>query len=121
MEEKIYVNGVDVSECKYYVPYTKDCINDNKSYDKCKSCKDCYYKQLKRLEQENEELKQTIKDLTQSLDDCNVDRTKLYKKLDFEMQKREEFADKSIKYKFALEEIRELLPEQIDITELIYI
>lgn len=77
------------------------------------------YKQLKRLEQENEELKATIKELTQSLDDCNVQRTKLYKKLDFEMQKREEFADKSIKYKFALEEIMEIANQTIiDYTEI---
>lgn len=57
MEEKIIIDGVDVSECRYYVTYTKDCISDNKSYNKCESCNDCYYKQLKRLEQENEKIK----------------------------------------------------------------
>lgn len=36
---------------------------------------------LRKLEQENEELKQTIKDLTQSLDDCNVQRTQLKARL----------------------------------------
>lgn len=67
MEEKI-IDGVNVSECKYYVTYTKDCINDNKSYNKCESYKDCYYKQIKRLEQENEELKNILKDIDKKLE-----------------------------------------------------
>ena len=66
MTEEIIIDGVNVAGCKFYV---KHCIED--CYDErvdlyeycqmfgseCTNEKDCYYKQLKRLKQENEELK----------------------------------------------------------------
>lgn len=39
-------------------------------------------KQLKRLEQENKELKETVKDLNQSIQNCNIQRTRMYKALE---------------------------------------
>ena len=37
---------------------------------------------VKRLEQENKELKETVKDLNQSIQNCNIQRTKMYKTLE---------------------------------------
>lgn len=59
---EIYIDGVNVAGCEFYdngscrecdmrVPF----YSDIDCYDKCN--KDCSYKQLKRLEQENAELK----------------------------------------------------------------
>ena len=59
------INGVDVSGCKHFKIGT--CLADYLLTDmafseaKCELCKDCYYKQLKRKEQECEELKR-VKD-----------------------------------------------------------
>lgn len=56
-----------IKECEFYLPLSEDCNeildgNGNEIY-KCSKRQDCYYKQLKRLEQENEKLKEYIKDL----------------------------------------------------------
>lgn len=57
-----------------------DCIHKSKGSEICKAhsnnvfswnCSEfnnCYYKQLKRLEQENEELKNTLKDIDKKLE-----------------------------------------------------
>ena len=49
-----------IKECEFYLPLSEKCneildSNGNEIY-KCSSRQDCYYKQLKRLEQENKEL-----------------------------------------------------------------
>ena len=61
MENKeIIIDGTDVSECKHFKIGT--CLADylltdmNFSEAKCELCKNCYYKQLKRKEQECEEI-----------------------------------------------------------------
>lgn len=50
------INGIDVSECRYY--HYKGCTANN--FGKCDSSseiyKNCYYKQLKRLQEENKRL-----------------------------------------------------------------
>ena len=55
MDKEIIIDGVKVEECSYYnkdnTPYYCE-VWDNE----CEA-QNCYYKQLKRLEQENEELK----------------------------------------------------------------
>lgn len=59
--EKI-IDGVDVSKCKLYdygICASEMAINLN-----CEDNKDCYYKQVKRLEKENEQLKKENKELT---------------------------------------------------------
>lgn len=71
-EQKIIINNVDVSECEFF----EECevkIDDSEClaysrhyyegtlYDCCDEHPDCYYKQLKRKEQECEELKAKIK------------------------------------------------------------
>ena len=60
MSKEIIIDGVDVSECKHFDSYYKECKAEyytRYGYEivKCDSCKDnsnCYYKQLKRKEQE---------------------------------------------------------------------
>ena len=62
MSEKIIIDGVNVAECKYY--HYKGCTANN--FGKCDSTaelyKNCYFKQFKRIEQENKLLKNTLKD-----------------------------------------------------------
>ena len=73
--KKIYVDGVDVSKCEFYMHYDygkfshgcslhKDMFGLPVCCDIADCCKDCYFKQLKRKEQECEELKKEIKKLT---------------------------------------------------------
>ena len=68
IDKQIIIDGVDVSGCCQYMPrYMEDYDIDTLDYCRYhfKPCKDvdvkyCYYKQLKRKEQECEELKKTI-------------------------------------------------------------
>ena len=66
MEPKnpIVIDGVDVSGCIYYqynmCTATKDNYGDCSFYCKDYEMKDCYYKQLKRKEQECERLKNEL-------------------------------------------------------------
>ena len=70
-EQKIIINNVDVSECEFF----EECeikIDDSKClahsrhfyegtfYDCCDEHPDCYFKQLKRKEQECEQLKEVL-------------------------------------------------------------
>lgn len=67
MENKeIYIDDVDVSWCEFYNKDDKTCREVNGKYgtdicefDKCENY-NCYYKQLKRKEQECEELKKQV-------------------------------------------------------------
>ena len=61
-ERKIIVNKCDVSGCEFYCHYTDNCLDYKLWYDKplCKNLPDCHYKQLKRKEQECEELRKII-------------------------------------------------------------
>ena len=68
--KEIIIDGVDVAGCKNYISvYTEDTdveINNccTLTYTPCQfEKKNCYYKQLKRLEQENAELKQTLQEI----------------------------------------------------------
>lgn len=68
MAENIIINGVDVSGCDYFKNNGKCRIphyQQNIKYTCC-NCSEwnCYYKQLKRKEQECEELKIMLKDLS---------------------------------------------------------
>ena len=61
-DKEIYIDGVNVAECGYFECDTKCMIygyglSGNDTF--CRECKDnpnCYYKQLKRLEQERDRL-----------------------------------------------------------------
>lgn len=56
-DKQIIIDGVNVAECKDF--FENECFNGEK-FRWCKDNKDCYYKQLKRKEQECEELKAEI-------------------------------------------------------------
>ena len=69
--KKIYVDGVDVSKCEFYMHYDygkfshgcslhKDMFGLPVCCDIADCCKDCYFKQLARKTQECEELKKEI-------------------------------------------------------------
>lgn len=65
--EEIIIDGVDVAGCEFYSDYDKTCREANGKFDtdlcdfdKCEYITNCYYKQLKRLEQENAKLKEEI-------------------------------------------------------------
>lgn len=55
MENKQIIDGIDVSECKHYNP--EQYFKCNIGCCHCEENPNCYYKQLKRKEQECEELK----------------------------------------------------------------
>lgn len=52
-DKEIIIDGVDVSECKY-LPYCED------KQGNCGNNPNCYFKQLKRKEQECEKYEQTL-------------------------------------------------------------
>ena len=62
MENKeIYIDDVDVSECEHYEDLNCFAYRDSCGYPlDCKDNPNCYYKQLKRKEQECEELKREL-------------------------------------------------------------
>lgn len=55
-DKQIMIDGVDVSGCEHY---DEVCLG-NHHYKWCKDNDNCYYKQLKRKEQECEELKERL-------------------------------------------------------------
>ena len=65
-DKQIIIDGVDVSKCKYFDCCHKECKAEYYvrhgyeivEYDSCRENPNCYYKQLKRKEQECEELKE---------------------------------------------------------------
>ena len=68
-DKQIIIDGVDVSKCKYFDCDSKKCKAEYYvrhgyeivEYDTCRENPNCYYKQLKRKEQECEELKTEVK------------------------------------------------------------
>ena len=68
-DKQIIIDNVDVSGCEFYIDSKNlefNCKQTPQSYF-CKNQPNCYYKQLKRKEQECEELK---KELEAVYDDC---------------------------------------------------
>ena len=67
-DKQIIIDGVDVSKCKYFDCDSKKCKAEYYvrhgyeivEYDSCRENPNCYYKQLKRKEQECEELKEDV-------------------------------------------------------------
>ena len=68
-DKQIIIDGVDVSECEYYNKDDKTCREVNGNYDtdicefdKCENS-NCYFKQLKRKEQECNKYEQTLTEI----------------------------------------------------------
>ena len=74
------INGIDVSECSYY-------NKDNEPYcceiwdNECEA-QNCYFKQLKRLQEENEGLKSLNDFNVQKIEILKEENEKLYKALE---------------------------------------
>lgn len=88
--EKIIIDGVNVAKCKYY--HYKGCTANN--FGKCDSCseiyKNCYYKQLQCLKQENEKLRKATEI---SVDKINVSvNAKVYYKMKKALEEIKEIA-----------------------------
>ena len=116
MKEKIN-DGINVAECTYSkIGIDKRCYceehlyNDGTPVFKCKEEKDCYFKQLQRLKQENEKLKAMSNEIYNNTEQI----INKYNKYDGEKENElveviNKTTDKKNKYKQALEEIREII------------
>lgn len=108
-KEEIIIDGVDVSGCNYAIlpknkcpakimPYAKEtsciaCKEHNTKLNFCKNNPNCYFKQLKRKEQECEEHRRNAESYCKSYQySCAVNG---------------KMTDKALKYKQALDEIAE--------------
>ena len=124
MTNKVIIDGVDVRKCGFFHPeYDEYChiaLAFSEDYGECMECKDnpdCYYKQLQRLEAENEELKNKIFDEGLRRKTCKYykqvcsENTQLIR-LDEDLKVWQANAisheQKEIEYKQALEKIEEL-------------
>ena len=97
------INGIDVSECRFYEPKAQKMTCHEETITKpCESTPICYYKllqksyiEIQRLQEENEELKEKNKEL---LNLCNKGGALLVTE-----------SAKTKKYNQALEEIKEMI------------
>ena len=104
MSEEIIIEDVNVAECNYHrmnnqIAMCTAC-NSGKGSPFCEYEKDCYYKQLQRLKQENEELKKDLK--------AEAEQAQKW----YQRETDKHFI--AIKYKQALEEIREIANQKYD-------
>lgn len=121
MDKQIIIDGVDVSKCQdFYISTVINgeycyCVSDNAKHLACKNNPNCYFKQLKRKEQECENLKVEEKYLKQ----CCQKAGKELAKHSFEYDGKEknlvvqaiELNEKYDKLKQALEEIEKVCLE----------
>ena len=81
MTEEIIIDGVNVAGCEFYLQdekYSCDLSFINKEeLCKCDDVQDCYYKQFKRLEQENKEEKKAYNECMHYLACMTEQRNKL--------------------------------------------
>ena len=77
MQNKIIIDGVDVSGCEYYDKNKPSLTCTCEEYP-CSEWYNCYYKQLKRKEQECEELKKQLQYENQKLNNIKKIRNKIY-------------------------------------------
>ena len=79
-KKEIIIDGVDVSECYGYVHNAKE-YDCGETYSKfhyryCEENPNCYFKQLKRKEQENKKLKEDEKSLLNIIDNLQKEKNK---------------------------------------------
>ena len=110
--KKIYVDGVDVSKCEFYMHYDygkfshgcslhKDMFGLPVCCDIADCCKDCYFKQLARKEQECERSRKRISDLEERIINHSNEIEEYCSRLADKNKKCE-------KYEQALTEIKEI-------------
>lgn len=108
MTEEIIIDGVNVSGCNAYkeghcLDKTAILLCDT---NKCSNYNDCYYKQLKRLEQENKELKEKKDKYYQQALDDEILMNELSLEVDLRKKESGFYLEKLSKYRSALEEIK---------------
>lgn len=120
MENKVIIDGIDVSECKHlkYDGIKKPICRSGGCTSVYKNClcienKDCDYKQLKRLQAENEKLKQVA-------NDSIIEQEKLIAKVNELQAENERLKEENDNYAIqlgvlaqALQEIRDIAKETI--------
>ena len=67
-DKQIIIDGIDVSGCKFYKGYCRISALCDYSGHLCEVTSNCDYKQLKRKEEECEELKKDLTDLSKIID-----------------------------------------------------
>lgn len=112
--KQIIIDGIDVSGCVYYqynmCAATKDNYGDCSLYCKDYEMKYCHYKQLKRKEQECEELKEEIDDLKEIIQRHDNDNNALLSEFE------DDLVDYYRRYKECLTEIEEIAGEDFNHT-----
>lgn len=112
-DKQIIIDGVDVSGCKKLmqgiVPF--GCMEDRKTCS-CMNNPNCLYKQLKRKEQECEELKEEIDDLKEIIQRHDNDNNALLSEFE------DDLVDYYRRYKECLTEIKEIVEENLRIADL---
>ena len=108
-DKQIIINNIDVSECEHlyreidclaHIDFSECCEGYNPSYGYCPNIPNCYYKQLKRAEQENKR---------------QLDKLKTENDLYKNAHKTEQ--DRRRSYENALTEIKEIAEKQCNICE----
>ena len=130
--KKIYVDGVDVSKCEFYMHYDygkfshgcslhKDMFGLPVCCDIADCCKDCYFKQLARKTAECEELKKEIINKNEKIKELRLSVSDLTNRLCF-LNAEKSF--RIVDLEQALDEIKSICLEDVhtfaDGTELRY-
>lgn len=113
---EIIIDGVNVKECEHHTNLTMNCTLMPLQNLVCNKNPNCYYKQLKRLEAENEQLKQENHAIKRALKDKNIvaiveENERLKVQLDIDKNQINYLIDENKElnqYEQALEEIREI-------------
>lgn len=127
-DKEIIINGIDVSECAYLKPLDNgvyECITGTQQclkYRVCECNHNCYFKQLKRKEQECEELKTMVAEAEEasicfhcSEEPCIRQQRDKYKKLSVVFKDvNKQLGYKYITLKQALEEIENYVQDNSD-------
>lgn len=82
MTEEIIIDGINVWSCKHYDLENNYCdqsylgegslLKNTKNPKRCECSPNCYYKQLKRLEQENKQMKSALEEIREIVNQsCN--------------------------------------------------
>ena len=120
-DKQIIIDGVDVNGCIYYQYNMCTATKDN--YGDCSFCcqdydmNDCYYKQLKRKNQELEELQETIDDFITDNNSLYSDDGKQPSNLDELQECMQSSMNEFVKYKQTLDKIEKLAKENVELLE----
>ena len=111
MTEEIIIDGVNVAGCTYFQQeddeYTCGAEECNGAVVGCRACDNCYYKQLKRLEQENKDLKKQIESDKGLITVGGKQQYEYLQKIDELEQENKELQEYKIEHKYSNAEYRQ--------------